>query len=119
MQRYFVIKDAAGDVVTFGETTFPGDIQRLTKRSGHVVTELDAPFVPVRPTPPPPTPNDIKAYAGKLLAATDWYVTRQIETGVAVPEAIGTYRAAVRDRSGEIETMSPIPPDFRDPKYWP
>ncbi len=45
----------------------------------------------------------IKAQAGGLLAATDWYVTRNAETGEAVPSSVSQYRAAVRTASGNIE----------------
>ena len=46
----------------------------------------------------------VKQQAGGLLAATDWYVTRQAETGEAVPQAVLDYRAAVRTASGTIES---------------
>ena len=45
-----------------------------------------------------------KATAAKLLAATDWYVTRKAETDVAVPSVVSTYRAAVRTTCGTRET---------------
>ena len=48
--------------------------------------------------------NTIKTQAGGLLADTDWYVTRQAETGEAVPQAVLDYRAAVRAASGAIES---------------
>ena len=47
--------------------------------------------------------NTIKQQAGGLLAATDWYVTRNAETGEAVPSSVSQYRAAVRTASGNIE----------------
>ena len=45
-----------------------------------------------------------KATAGSLLSATDWMVTRQAETGTAIPTAVSDYRTAVRTASGTIET---------------
>jgi len=45
----------------------------------------------------------IKQQAGGLLAATDWYVTRNAETGDAIPSSVSQYRAAVRTASGNIE----------------
>jgi hypothetical protein len=45
----------------------------------------------------------VKTQAGGLLAATDWYVIRETETTVAMPETVATYRAAVRNASGDIE----------------
>ena len=46
----------------------------------------------------------VKAQAGGLLASTDWYVVRKSETDVAVPADVLTYRAAVRTRSGDLES---------------
>ena len=47
--------------------------------------------------------SQTKATAGGLLAPSDWYVTRQAETGDAVPQSVLDYRAAVRTASGTIE----------------
>tara|TARA_R110000803_G_scaffold168692_1_gene231743 strand:- start:48 stop:362 length:315 start_codon:yes stop_codon:yes gene_type:complete len=56
-------------------------------------------------TPDPQfTPEEIAANAQQVingeslayLASTDWYITRQSETDVAVPQAILTLRAAAR-----------------------
>lgn len=76
------------------------------------------------PTPKPEvvrvvSEQDVKAHAGRLLSYTDWYVTRQQEGGADIPADILTYRQAVRDASGVLEAMDPIPADYRDPKYWP
>ena len=47
----------------------------------------------------------IKQQAAGLLAPTDWYVTRKSEDSTAtIPSAVSTYRAAVRTKSGQIET---------------
>ena len=46
-----------------------------------------------------------KDTAGKLLAATDWMVTRKAETDVAIPSDTTTYRAAVRTVCGEREAQ--------------
>jgi len=48
--------------------------------------------------------NIIKQQAAGLLAPTDWYVTRNAETGTAIPADVTTYRAAVRTASGTIES---------------
>ena len=45
----------------------------------------------------------VKQQAGGLLSATDWYVTRNAETGDAIPADVTTYRAAVRTASNTIE----------------
>ena len=45
-----------------------------------------------------------KQQAGSMLAKSDWYITRQAETGKAVPEDIANYREAVRSASTTIET---------------
>jgi hypothetical protein len=46
----------------------------------------------------------VKSTAGGLLASTDWYIVREAETGVATPEKVSTYRAAVREAADTIET---------------
>jgi hypothetical protein len=48
--------------------------------------------------------SSVKSIAGSLLAPTDWMVIRAAEGGTEVPEAVATYRAAVRTESGEKET---------------
>jgi len=47
----------------------------------------------------------IKKHAGGLLVPTDWYVFRKADAGTALPEALATYRAAVRTKSGEMEAL--------------
>ena len=44
----------------------------------------------------PPILKEQKHAANKALATTDWYVVRKSETDEAIPEAVATYRAAVR-----------------------
>lgn len=44
-----------------------------------------------------------KQIANTLLAATDWYITRQFETSVEVPTEVLDYRAAVRAACDERE----------------
>ena len=43
--------------------------------------------------------------ASSELANTDWYITRKADAGTAVPSAVTTHRAAVRTKSGEMETL--------------
>jgi len=45
----------------------------------------------------------VKAQAAGLLAPTDWYVIREAETTVVMPDSVAAYRAAVRNASGDIE----------------
>jgi len=45
----------------------------------------------------------VKRQAGDKLAETDWYVIRETETTVAMPDSVAAYRAAVRNASGDIE----------------
>lgn len=44
-----------------------------------------------------------KNTAAAMLSETDWYVTRKSETDTAIPEAVTTYRAAVRTACGARE----------------
>ena len=46
----------------------------------------------------------IKKQAAGILQNTDWYVTRKADAGTAIPSAVSTHRAAVRTKSGEMET---------------
>jgi hypothetical protein len=45
----------------------------------------------------------VKEQAGHLLAATDWYVVRNAETGQAIPASVLTHRSAVRAYSDYLE----------------
>lgn len=48
----------------------------------------------------------IKQQASGLLAPTDWYIVKASEVeGYTVPTAISTFRAEVRTKSNEMETM--------------
>ena len=47
----------------------------------------------------------IKNQAAGILQDTDWYITRKADAGTAVPSAVTTHRAAVRTKSGEMETL--------------
>ena len=47
----------------------------------------------------------IKLQASGLLTNYDWYVVRKADAGTAIPSAVTTYRAAVRTKSGEMETL--------------
>ena len=46
----------------------------------------------------------VKVQAAGILQNTDWYVTRKADAGTAIPSAVSTHRAAVRTKSGEMET---------------
>ena len=47
----------------------------------------------------------IKTTAGTLLAPTDWYITRQSETGLAAPQSVIDRRADIRQRSNDKELL--------------
>lgn len=96
-----------------GEALYAGEIDpNTTYLPGGVPTPKSAEMVVV-------TVAEVKNYAGRLLSYTDWYVTRQQEGGADIPADILAYRQAVRQASNDIESMSPIPADFRNPQYWP
>lgn len=75
-------------------------------------------FVP--PPPPPVTINDVKLEQARRLRYTDGYITRAADPTDArpIPEAVIAERQAIRDGAHRLEAMVPIPPDYRDPKYW-
>ena len=47
--------------------------------------------------------SQVKQTAGSLLSGSDWYITRQAETGTPTPADVLFYRLAVRDISGTKE----------------
>lgn len=49
--------------------------------------------------------NTVKAQAGGLLAATDWYVVRKADDGTEIPVEVSNHRAAIRSYSGYIEGL--------------
>ena len=48
--------------------------------------------------------KEIKQQAGGKLSQTDWYVTRQVETGKLMPESIAAERDLIRTRSNLLES---------------
>lgn len=127
---HFAIYDTAtGEILRQGSSANPRilEVQKLAENEALYAGEIDARttilpggFPTARPTAEPTIAiRDVKAHAARILSYTDWYVTRDLEGGGPIPEAMLAYRQAVRDRSGEIEAMTPIPADFQDPKYWP
>ena len=47
----------------------------------------------------------IKATAGSLLSQTDWYITRQSETGLQAPQSVLDRRALIRYLSNDKEAF--------------
>jgi hypothetical protein len=47
--------------------------------------------------------SQVKATAGSLISQSDWKVTRLVETSIPVDEDTLVYRAAVRQKSNELE----------------
>lgn len=41
--------------------------------------------------------NQIKSERDERLKLTDWYVIRELDSGISIPEPIKTYRQALRD----------------------
>jgi hypothetical protein len=57
---------------------------------------------------------EIKHQAGNKLSQTDWFVTRQVETGKPIPEGIAEERELIRDRSNELEAEVMAIAELRD-----
>lgn len=56
---------------------------------------------------------DVRAERDTLLAASDWTVTRAVETGSSLPTAWSTYRQALRDITEQQDPFNinwPTPP---------
>jgi hypothetical protein len=49
--------------------------------------------------------TDINDKAADLLQQYDWYTLRAASGGTAIPSAVSTYQAAVRTKSGDMETL--------------
>ena len=47
--------------------------------------------------------KEVKQQAQEILAETDWYITRQIEQGDAIPTDVLDYREIIRDKSDIME----------------
>ena len=47
----------------------------------------------------------VNSHAASILAQSDWMSIRAADGGTAVPSAWTTYRAAVRTKSGDMETL--------------
>jgi len=47
--------------------------------------------------------QEVKKKAGDLLSVTDWYVIRNADTSVGIPENIATERADIRDKADAAE----------------
>jgi len=60
----------------------------------------------------------VKSRAHALLAATDWYVTRQAETAEAVPAEVTAARAAIRAASNTNETELSAIADYDELLAW-
>lgn len=128
--HHFAVYDRrTGEIVRCGSSTDPAAMRiGLRRRIDKVYCGVIDPtthYLPGGvPTPraavaPVVTPDAVKAHAARLLSYTDWYVTRRADTGDAIPDDVSAYRQAVREASGAVEAMTPIPSDFHDPKYWP
>jgi len=60
----------------------------------------------------------VKSRAHALLAATDWYVTRQAETAEAVPAEVTTARTAIRTASDTNEAALAAITDYDEMLAW-
>jgi len=47
--------------------------------------------------------QEVKKQAGDLLSITDWYVIRNADTSVGIPENIATERTGIRDKADAAE----------------
>jgi hypothetical protein len=47
------------------------------------------------------TISQTNSFAYEILSPTDWYVTREVETGFSVPANITAWRQAIRDSAEE------------------
>lgn len=109
---------ASGHVLRSGFTQNADDVDRQAVDESEYAQIEDGP-VEVYRAPTEVTAAMVKAHAARLLRYSDWYVTRRMETDEPIPEGVSAYRQAVRDASGAIEAMDPIPADYQDQRHWP
>lgn len=86
-QRYFI--DENGNLIS----RYPGQ----PIEDGWTEITLDEALQKIKDSAPQKTIEQQTSKRDALLAATDWYVVRQAETGKAVPEDVLIYRQALRD----------------------
>lgn len=84
----------------------------LNGQSAGRVIAADEHGRPVLVDPPPLSLEDLAASVriqrDRLLAATDWVVTRSLEIGEAVPVDWATYRTALRDVPQQVDFPATI-----------
>lgn len=113
-------KSLSPDVAfTTNGVQYPANFLRLAspeEREAIGITEVpDPPYYDQRFYWGPDLPKDhaqlveqwvgqTKTTAGSLLAATDWYITRQSETSTPTPDSVLTRRAEIRALSNTKET---------------
>lgn len=71
------------------------------------------------PDTKPVTVQQVKDWAFRLLAPSDWRSRRADDRGEPMEQEWIDYREGVRQASDALEAMDPIPQDYRDAKYWP
>lgn len=78
----------------------------LEGQSQGKLIQADENGYPILAEPPAPTEEEVQAVknqeARAYLASTDWYVIRNQETGVAIPEEIAIKRQEARERIIEV-----------------
>ena len=70
----------------------PKELEDITDEEGNTTTGLKTLWV-----------SNTKYSAGSLLVTTDWYVVRNSETGVVVPDEVLERRAEIRNYCNEYE----------------
>lgn len=121
----FAIYDAHGTIVRRGRGTAVAATADLAPGEAVFWGQVDhrTHYLPSGiPTAKPDTrtisAEDVKQHAARLLSYTDWMVIRAAEGGAPVPAPVTVRRAAIRAASNRLETMNPIPLDFRADHYW-
>jgi hypothetical protein len=103
-----VIQAGDGQDVLLGQALAPGS--RI----------LDDGSVEAPAPPQPPSVHQVRAECAKRLSYTDWYVTRASDPsdGREMPDKVRAERAAIKAACDRLLSSTPIPVDYRDPKYW-
>jgi len=119
----YEVLNGNGDVVRNGQASSldlaemqafnPGETVRLVLNADAFDMMFERPAVAI-------TVDDVGREQRRRLSYTDGYLIRAMDDGDGrpVPEWAAQQRKAIREAAKRLEGMNPIPPDYRDERYW-
>ncbi|SDG34355.1 hypothetical protein [Pelagibacterium luteolum] len=113
------LKNGDIDIFIGGERLIVPDVS--SNRHRRMITEWEAAGNTIPPyVPPAPAVAEVKAEANRRItyAYPLWRQINIIRDGGDGLADMSAFIDGLRAKSNKIEAMKPIPPDFRDDKYW-